>query len=142
MKKLLPLLALSLSALLTACAMPHIEGTPPADTSGLAMLNSPDREARLFRLDGTRVDAPAFGSYFVNPGERKLQFQLQLAAGGPPGKNHTMSFTSQSEFLEACLDLKPGYEYSIEVDRSRPERALVINERSAQAQASTISSTC
>lgn len=139
MRKILPLFTI----VLMGCATPHLEGTDGQDSATLARISSPDREARLVRVEGIRINAPASGGFFLKPGERRLQFQLQLAAGGPPGKTLVAGFTPQQEFLEACLDLKAGYDYLVEVDRSRPERTLVVNERTPRQSAKElVDSTC
>lgn len=138
MKKLLPLFAL----VIVGCASPYLEGTDGQDAATLARLSSTDREARLVSMEGTRINPPAHQSYFVRPGTRRLEFQLLLPGGGPPGKNMVGGFTPQQEFIEACLDLKPGHDYLIEVDRSRPQRALVVNERNPQRSIAAVDSTC
>ena len=138
MKTMLLLLTLGI----TGCAIPHLEGTQAEDATALARLNSTDREARLVRLDDARLRAPSIGSYFVKPGPRKLEFQLQLVSGGPPGKNMTGGITPLNDFIEACVDLKPGYDYLIEVDKTSAQPVLVINERNAQSYNADISSAC
>lgn len=138
MKKFLPLLPL----VLAGCAAPHLEGTQNQDAAALARVSSPDREARLVSIEGARVIAPTAGGYFLKPGTRRLEFQLQLAGGGAPGKSMPASFTPQQEFLEACLDLKAGHDYLINVDRSRPQRALVVNERNPQRSVTVVDSAC
>ncbi|MES2625207.1 MAG: hypothetical protein V4628_08005 [Pseudomonadota bacterium] len=127
---------------LTGCAIPHLEGTETQDTALLARLNSVDRETRLVKLDDARIRTPAGGGYFVKPGARKLEFQLHVASAGAPGKNNSGGSTPLNDFIEACIDLKPGYDYLIEVNKEDPQAVLVVNERNAGVNNQNISTTC
>jgi uncharacterized protein YcfL len=80
MKKLVLLFTLGL----VGCNTPHLAETVGMDSSALAKLAVTNNSARLVKVDGNPVEAPVIGSYYVKPGARELEFQIQHAGATAP----------------------------------------------------------
>jgi hypothetical protein len=117
-------IALLSAALMAGCANMHVEGTEGSSTSNLATLVSTDRRSRLVAIDGNRVNGPVIGSYYVKPGNRQLQFSLQVPSGGlGKGVGHGVSATGQ--FVETRAELRAGIRYFLHVEQDK----VVIREQ-------------
>ena len=121
MRIAIPLL---IAALMGGCANVHVEGTEGSSTDSLAKLVSVDRRSRLVAIDGSRVNGPVIGSYYVKPGNRELRFQLQKPDGGL-GKSAGHGVTALDRFVDTRAELKPGSRYFLSIDGE----AIVIREQ-------------
>jgi hypothetical protein len=121
MKKVMALL---IAALMTGCANVHVEGTEASSTASLAKLVSIDRRSRLVAIDGTRVNGPVIGSYYLKPGNRELRFQLQTPNSGL-GKGASHGVTALERFVETRSELKAGTQYFLHVEQDK----VVIREQ-------------
>lgn len=121
MKKVATLL---IAALMTGCANVHVEGTEASSTDSLAKLVSVDRRSRLVAIDGTRVNGPVIGSYYVKPGNRLLRFQLQIPNSGL-GKGAGHGVTAVNSFVDTRSELKAGTQYFLHVEQNE----VVIREQ-------------
>jgi hypothetical protein len=126
MKKLAFLMSLALAA--TSCASPHLEDTASLRNDELARLVAVDRQSRLIKVDDANVRSPVTGSYYLKPGQRQLQFQLQRPGATAPGKSMG-GIIALDKYVTTTVDLKAGHDYLLKIDTSDIEPRVVINER-------------
>lgn len=126
MKKIVFLMSLALAG--TSCATPHVEDTASMNSSELARLVAVDRKSRLIKVDDASVRSPVIGSYYLKPGQRELQFQLQSPGATAPGKSMG-GVIARNEYVTTTIDLKPGHDYLLKIDSSDIEPRVVVNER-------------
>ncbi|MES2603651.1 MAG: hypothetical protein V4603_01870 [Pseudomonadota bacterium] len=126
-------LALLATLAIAGCSTPHIENTVGQASSALAKVAVVDRQARLIKVDGAAVEAPTIGSYYLKPGSRELEFQLQHGNATAPGKSMGGGITTINRFVTTRVELKAGHEYQLTVEGTRVQPKLVVNERAADA---------
>ena len=116
--------ALLMAALIGGCANMHVEGTEASSADSLAKLVSTDRRSRLIAVDGSRVNGPVIGSYYLKPGNGELRFQLQTPNGGL-GKGAGHGVTALERYVDTRLELKAGSQYWLQVEQD----TVVIREQ-------------
>jgi hypothetical protein len=126
MKKLVFLMSLVMAGV--SCASPHLEDTASMRSDELARLVAVDRKSRLIKVDDTSVRSPVIGSYYLKPGQRELQFQLQSPGATAPGKSMG-GVIARDKYVTTTIDLKPGHDYLLKIDSSDIEPRVVVNER-------------
>lgn len=124
-------MALLATLAITACSTPHIENTAGQTGDSLAKVAVVNHGARLVKVDGAAVEAPTIGSYFLKPGARELEFQLQHAGATAPGKSLNGGPTPIDRFITKKVDLKAGHEYQLSITGTRLQPELVVNEQPA-----------
>jgi hypothetical protein len=126
-------MALFATLALIGCATPHIEDTAGQAGDSLAKVAVIDKQARLVKVDGAAVEAPTIGSYYLKPGTRHLEFQLQHAGATAPGKSMGGP-TPIDRFVSREVDLKAGHVYQLSVEGTRLQPELVVNEQRADSR--------
>lgn len=124
-----------LALVLTGCANVHVEGTNGSSEQSLAKLIAPDRRSRLVAIDGQAVSGPVVGSYYVKPGNRTLEFQLQTPNFAGPGKSFGHGVTARDEFMTTQADLKAGGRYVLTLDTRSGTPQVLIRETPSSATA-------
>jgi hypothetical protein len=130
--KIFPLLS---ALALTGCANVHVEGTEGSSIQSLARLIAADRSSRLVAIDGTAVNGPVLGSYYLKPGNRTLEFQLQTPNFAGPGKSFGHGVTARDEFVTTQADLRAGGRYVLTVERGSAAPQVLIRETPSSAAA-------
>ena len=126
-------MALLATLVIAGCSTPHIENTAGQSAAALAKVAVVDHQARLVKVDGAAVEAPTIGSYYLKPGARELEFQLQVGGATAPGKSMGGSHTPVDRFVSRKLDLKAGHMYQLTVAGTRLQPELVVNEQPVAA---------